>query len=354
MNKKKLVRGSAVAVVLLVIIGAIAGCSNKNHAATTTNASAATATTTTSAPQPATTSTPSTQATTTAAAPPKLKPYRRPASFHIDVTASVAGQHIEVGGTTNLPDGTVLTLNAERDFKQTHDAERVDFLGLNGPTQASVPVHGGHFSGELSAQEHSLAAIMQGDPGAPWPQWIPTRTSVWFSIPDVMRPSMARGGSPLRCGLISVHMGSSCVAVLASGPSGLSRSTRRCTSLPRREFPSIRRRWLAPSRPNRHSPLRWPRCRISAAHDRAAIGRVGRYAESPCESDAATGDLRRASVASSSPERPSGQPSYRSGRSSGSRTRDAGDCPFEPQREARGMPALTAKRVRAQLAHDPR
>ena len=167
MNKKKLVRGSAVAVVLLVIIGAIAGCSNKNHAATTTNASAATATTTTSAPQPATTSTPSTQATTTAAAPPKLKPYRRPASFHIDVTASVAGQHIEVGGTTNLPDGTVLTLNAERDFKQTHDAERVDFLGLNGPTQASVPVHGGHFSGELSAQEHSLAAIMQGDPGGP-------------------------------------------------------------------------------------------------------------------------------------------------------------------------------------------
>ena len=168
MNKKKLVRGSAVALVLLVIIGAIAGSpSKKHHIATTTYATAATPPTTASTRQPAPTSAPSTQATTTAAAPPKLKPYRRPASFYIDVTASVAGQHIQVGGTTNLPDGTSLTLNAERDFKQTHDAERVDFLGLNGPTQANVPVHAGHFSGELSAQEHDLSAIMQGDPGGP-------------------------------------------------------------------------------------------------------------------------------------------------------------------------------------------
>lgn len=169
-NKKKLAFGSAVALVLLVIIGAIAGSpSKKHHIATTTNASAATPPTTASTSQPASTSAPSTQATTTTAAPPKpkLEPYRRPASFYIDVTASVAGEHIQVGGTTNLPDDTILTLSAERGFEQTHDAERVDFLGLNGPTQADVPVHAGHFSGELSAQEHALSAIMQGDPGGP-------------------------------------------------------------------------------------------------------------------------------------------------------------------------------------------
>jgi hypothetical protein len=181
-NKKNLVVGSAAAVVLLVIIGAIAGSSNKkHHAATTTNASTAATTngstatpsTTTSTPEPATTPPPITHASTKAAAakPPKPKPkpkaYVRPASFHIDVTASAAGRHIRVGGTTNLPDGTVLTLNAERNFKQTHDAERVDFLGLNGPTQANARVHAGHFSGVLSAQEHDLAAIMQGDPGGP-------------------------------------------------------------------------------------------------------------------------------------------------------------------------------------------
>ena len=43
----------------------------------------------------------------------------------------------------------------------------MDFLGLNGLAQANVPVGAGHFSGELSAQEHDLSAIMQGDPGGP-------------------------------------------------------------------------------------------------------------------------------------------------------------------------------------------
>ena len=171
MNRKKLLRGSGVALVLLVIIGAIVGSPNKKHrAASATNANAAKAPATTSTPQPATTPGPRTQAAAPRAAPPKppkLKPYVRPASFYIDVTASVAGQHIQVGGTTNLPDGTVLTINAQRSFEQTHDAERIDFLGSNGPTQANVPVHAGHFSGQLSALEPNLAATMQGDPGGP-------------------------------------------------------------------------------------------------------------------------------------------------------------------------------------------
>jgi len=150
MNKEKLVRRTGVALVLLVSVGAIAG----SPSTTTTYANTATPTI-------------NTQMAATAAAVQKLKPYQRPASFYIDVTASVEGQHIRVGGTTNLPDGTILTLNAERDFKQTHDAERVDFLGLNGPTQANVAVHATHFNGELSAQEENLAALMQGDPGGP-------------------------------------------------------------------------------------------------------------------------------------------------------------------------------------------
>jgi hypothetical protein len=71
------------------------------------------------------------------------------------------------GGSTNLPDGTVLTINAERAFKQTHDDERVDFLGLNGPTNANVSVHHGRFSGVLSSLEHNLAPAFKGDPGGP-------------------------------------------------------------------------------------------------------------------------------------------------------------------------------------------
>jgi hypothetical protein len=159
MDRTTLTRGGGIVLAVLTI----GGCGSSSTS-TTTSASAPKSATKTSTPQ--TTTAPTTQ-TTTAGPPQRSKPYVRPASFHIDVTASVARSHIEVSGTTNLPDGTVLTLNAERDFKQTQDAERTDFLGLNGPTTATVPVEAGHFSGQLSSQEHSLAAITQGDPGGP-------------------------------------------------------------------------------------------------------------------------------------------------------------------------------------------
>jgi hypothetical protein len=68
---------------------------------------------------------------------------------------------------TNLPDATVLNLNAQRMFKQTRDAPRIDFLGINGPTQATVSVSNGHFSGVLSSQEHNLAPAFKGLPGGP-------------------------------------------------------------------------------------------------------------------------------------------------------------------------------------------
>lgn len=98
---------------------------------------------------------------------PRPKPYARPASFFINVTAAVAGSHIQVAGSTNLPDGTVLTTNVERAFKQSHDGERVDFLGPSGPPNDKVSVHHARFSGVLSSLEHNLAPAFKGDPGGP-------------------------------------------------------------------------------------------------------------------------------------------------------------------------------------------
>jgi hypothetical protein len=164
-KRRRWVTGALAVLVLLIVIGAMTGNHKRAHVSTTAKVTQATSPTTTTAPTPKPKRRPK-----RAPKPkprPTPKPYARPASFFINVTAAVAGSHIQVGGSTNLPDGTVLTINAERAFKQTHDDERVDFLGLNGPTDANVSVHHGRFSGVLSSLEHNLAPAFKGEPGGP-------------------------------------------------------------------------------------------------------------------------------------------------------------------------------------------
>lgn len=146
---------------------AIAGCgasaARTNMGSSTTTrepATAQVATTPTSATATTATSTPSKR-------PKPLKPYQRPASFYIDVHASRVGSDIRVDGTTNLPDGSVLTINAERAFKQTHEDERIDFLGQNGPSADQAFVHEGQFSVKVSSVEQDLPDLVRDDPGGP-------------------------------------------------------------------------------------------------------------------------------------------------------------------------------------------
>jgi hypothetical protein len=154
-KRRRWTTGTLAALVLLTVIGATTEKHKRVHVTTTAKATQATSPTATTAPTPK------------PKPAPKPTPYVRPASFFINVTSAVAGSHIQVGGRTNLPDGTVLTINAERAFKQTHDDERVDFLGLNGPTNANISVDNGRFSGVLSSLEHNLAPAFKGDPGGP-------------------------------------------------------------------------------------------------------------------------------------------------------------------------------------------
>lgn len=153
---------------VLFVIGGIAGCgSSKQCAQAVTSQTVGTTAPTTTEATPTATTTIAPPASTVARKPKPVKPYQHPASFYIDAHASVAPGHIWVTGTTNLPESAVLTINAERAFKQTHGDERIDFLGQNGPTEDHVSVHDGHFSGELSSFEHDLSGLTQGDPGGP-------------------------------------------------------------------------------------------------------------------------------------------------------------------------------------------
>ena len=143
---------------------AIAGCGSSPAR---TNLGSSTTTQGPATTEVATTPTSATAAPGTPPPPKRPKPYHRPGSFYIDAHASVAGSDIRVDGTTNLPDGSVLTINAERAFKQTHEDERIDFLGQNGPSVDHAFVHQGQFSGEVSSVEQNLPELMRGDPGGP-------------------------------------------------------------------------------------------------------------------------------------------------------------------------------------------
>ncbi len=65
------------------------------------------------------------------------------------INASLAGTHLRASGTTNLPDGARVVINAWRAFRQLHGPVRVaDVGGLGGFVKAIV--HSGRFSGTIS------------------------------------------------------------------------------------------------------------------------------------------------------------------------------------------------------------
>ena len=148
-KRRRWISGIVVAPIVISGIGAATGDNNKARARTAEVAHT-TSSTVTAAPRPKPKSAPKREpnpASTPKPKPaPKSKPYVRPSSFTIDVAASAAGSPVQVGGPTNLPAGTVLTVNAERAFEQTQESERIDFLGRDGPTHANVSVHNGRFT----------------------------------------------------------------------------------------------------------------------------------------------------------------------------------------------------------------
>lgn len=104
--------------------------------------------------------------TTTTTTAPKV--VHRPTTFHLTISASLVGGQIRVTGTTNLPDGSRVTIGAWRAFKQTHDAVRVANFGRKLADEDTAVVHTGRFHGALPAVEKILPTVaIPGDPGGP-------------------------------------------------------------------------------------------------------------------------------------------------------------------------------------------
>jgi hypothetical protein len=88
----------------------------------------------------------STSASTSASSAKSTR--HRPAVYRMTVNASVAGAHIGISGTTNLPDGARVVISAWRPFRQLHGDVRVADAGGLG-TFATTVVNSGRFSGTI-------------------------------------------------------------------------------------------------------------------------------------------------------------------------------------------------------------
>jgi hypothetical protein len=104
--------------------------------------------------------------TTTTMIAPKVA--HRPTTFHLTISASLVGGQIRVSGTTNLPDGSRVTIGAWRAFKQTHYAVRVSNFGRELADEDTAVVLRGRFNGAVPAVEKILPTVaIPGDPGGP-------------------------------------------------------------------------------------------------------------------------------------------------------------------------------------------
>jgi hypothetical protein len=80
---------------------------------------------------------------------------QRPAVYRMTINASLAGTHIRMSGTTDLPDGARVELFAGRAFRQLHGDVRMANVGGLGAF-ATAAVNSGHFSGTIPVVKHPL------------------------------------------------------------------------------------------------------------------------------------------------------------------------------------------------------
>lgn len=79
----------------------------------------------------------------------------RPAVYRMTINTSVAGTHIGISGTTNLPDGARVVISGWRAFRQLHgDVRAADVGGLG--TVATTVVNSGRFSGTIPMAKNPL------------------------------------------------------------------------------------------------------------------------------------------------------------------------------------------------------